>query len=236
MNKKNFFKNIRKDLEKKKDPAYKQGATNFFNEPVTFIGVRTPYSRKIAKKYWQEIKELPKKNIFLLVEELLKSKFFEERLIALQWVWSLNKNFEKKDFKIFERWLKTYIDNWAHDDDFCSHVLGVILFQYPDLVPNVMKWTTSKNRWVRRAAAVSFIYGVRRKKFLKEIFAVSDILLKDSDDLVQKGYGWALKEASNVFPAQVFTFVLKRKKEMPRTALRYAIEKYPKEMRKQAMK
>ena len=103
-------------------------------------------------------------------------------------------------------------------------------------MPRVKTWAKSKNRWLRRASAVILIYSVRQEKYLKNILKTADILLQDSDDLVQKGYGWSLKVASNTFPKEVLEFIMKRKNKMPRTALRYAIEKYPKEMKSKAMK
>jgi len=105
----------------------------------------------------------------------------------------------------------------------------------------------SKNRWVKRASAVVHIYPTNKlssfrkdiiknsQKYLTDIFKIADILLLDQDDLVQKGYGWMLKEASNVFPQEVFKYVMKHKATMPRTALRYAIEKLPAKLKKQAM-
>ena len=71
---------------------------------------------------------------------------------------------------------------------------------------------------------------------LREAFVVADILLKDSDDMVQKAYGWMLKEVSNQYPERVFSYVMKHKDKMPRTALRYAIEKLSLSLKKQAMK
>lgn len=89
---------------------------------------------------------------------------------------------------------------------------------------------------MRRAAAVSLILPARKGKFLEVIFQLADILLKDQDDLVQKGYGWMLKSASALHQEAVFNYVLKNKKEMPRTALRYDIEKMPPDLRIKAMK
>ena len=68
------------------------------------------------------------------------------------------------------------------------------------------------------------------------VFKTADLLLTDDDDMVQKGYGWMLKEAANRFPNEVFNYVMKNRRDMPRTALRYAIEKYPAAKRKEAMK
>ena len=83
---------------------------------------------------------------------------------------------------------------------------------------------------------VTLILPARKGKFLSDIFEIAQLLLEDQDDLVQKGYGWLLKEASKKHQRQVFDFILKHKKTMPRTALRYAIEKMPEKLRKEAMR
>jgi 3-methyladenine DNA glycosylase AlkD len=88
---------------------------------------------------------------------------------------------------------------------------------------------------MRRASAVSLIIPARNGLFLNDIFEIADTLLYDKEDLVQKGYGWMLKAASQAYQKEVFDFVIERKATMPRTALRYAIEKMPQELRKKAM-
>ena len=114
--------------------------------------------------------------------------------------------------------------------------VGSFIEKFPSYIANLKTWTASDNRWVRRAAAVTFILPGRKDNFLNDIFEISDRLLTDKDDLVQKGYGWMLKEASKSHQQKVFEYVMKNKKEMHRTALRYAIEKLPKDLRDKAMK
>ncbi len=234
MKKLQLLRSIRDELEQNKELVYKNGVTRYLKEDVNPIGVRMPKVRRIAKKYFP--KDLNKKEIFELCEQLLEKRTMEETFIAFAWVRRIEDNLVITDFARLERWLKKYVDNWAFCDDFCTHAFGSFILQFPSLIPRVKKWTKSKNRWLRRASAVIFIHAIKKKAYLKHIFEIADILLLDRDDLVQKGYGWALKEASNKYPAKVFAFVMKRKKQMPRTALRYAIEKYPQEMRKEAMK
>jgi len=91
------------------------------------------------------------------------------------------------------------------------------------------------SKTIDSGAAVSLIIPARRGKFQREIFRIADSLLTDRDDLVQKGYGWMLKAASQADEKGVFEFVMKRKRTMPRTALRYAIEKMQPELKQQAM-
>ncbi|MFH1611624.1 MAG: DNA alkylation repair protein, partial [Patescibacteria group bacterium] len=177
-----------------------------------------------------------KTELFNVCKELMESGFQEEFIIASAWAFKRRKEFSMSDFKIFESWIKKYISNWATCDDFCTKSLGHLLLDFPALVPKIKPWTGSKNKWLRRALAVSLIIPVRNKKNLDDIFDVSIKLMKDPEDLVQKAYGWALKEASNKYPKEVFDFVIKHKAQMTRTALRYAIEKMPKEWKKKTMK
>ena len=88
---------------------------------------------------------------------------------------------------------------------------------------------------MRRAAAVSLIIPARQGKFLNDIFEIADLLLLDKDDMVQKGYGWMLKVASQKHQLEIFDYVVANKAIMPRTALRYAIEKMPPELKAIAM-
>jgi 3-methyladenine DNA glycosylase AlkD len=128
-----------------------------------------------------------------------------------------------------------YLSTWGGVDDFCTHTLGYFLYTYPEFTPVVRKWATSKNPWILRTAAVSLIYGLRRGVFLDYIFDVADAMLTDPRKYVQNGYGWMLKEATKHFQELVFEYVMQKKAEMPRRALRYAIEKMPKSLKAQAM-
>ncbi len=159
----------------------------------------------------------------------------EESFIACEWSYSLRKVYKPADFKTFEKWVNLYVTNWASCDTFCNHTVGAFVEMYPDYLSNLKKWAKSKNRWMRRASAVSLIVPAKQGKFLNDILQIADILLQDRDDMVQKGYGWMLKEAGRNHQKEIFNFVVSRKNIMPRTALRYAIEKMPKELKKKAM-
>lgn len=226
---------IRKELKQKIDFKYKKGSTKYFAGEIESYGVRTPHVRKIAKKFYVDVKHLHKREIFVLCEELLSSGYSEEAIVAFQWAYNIRRQYQKEDFVLFEKWLKYYVVNWAQCDDLCTHAFGYFIFEFPEFVPKVKLWTKSSNRWLRRASAVIFIYPIKKKRYNDDIFEIVDMLLLDKDDLVQKGYGWLLKETSNLYPKKVFEYVLEHKNYMPRVALRYAIGKLPKEMQQQAM-
>ncbi|MFH1611675.1 MAG: DNA alkylation repair protein [bacterium] len=226
---------IRQELKQNIDKKYKQTSYSFFKEKIMLYGVRAPIVRKISKKYFLDIKDLDKKEIWNLCEELLKSGYNEEKTVAFDWAYRLEKQYTKSDFKIFERWLKEYVSNWGDCDDFCTHAFGKLIFLFPEFLVKLPVWAKNKNVWVRRASAVILIYPNRKDKYIDESFQIADILLKDKEDLVQKGYGWLLKEISNKDKKIVFDYVMKNKTQMLRTALRYAIEKLPSNLKKQAM-
>jgi 3-methyladenine DNA glycosylase AlkD len=206
---------------------------------VKVLGVRTPSVRQIANAFFRELKFHGIKNLDSIIpycEYLLAQRISEYRTIAFQWNFKCKVQFHPKHFDLFERWLKIYVTSWGSCDDFSTHTLGYFLLQFPEFIPQVKTWTHSPNQWVRRAAAVSFIYALRRGKYLSHAFEIADSVLQDSEMYVLKGYGWMLKEATKHFQEEVFQYVLTHKDTMPRVSLRYAIEKMPKPLKQEAMK
>ena len=226
---------VRQELCQSIDEKTRESASRFFKEQVKFHGVKSAVVKKIATKYYREIKDRDKKEIFSLCENLLQANYGEEAFIAFEWSNSLRRQFVPEDFAVFERWVDLYVDNWAKCDTLCNHTLGTFVEMYPQFIESLAIWARSENRWLRRASAVTLILPARKGLFRKEVFEISDILLMDRDDMVQKGYGWLLKEASKKHQTEVFDYVMKWKAKMPRTALRYAIEKMPVEMKRRAM-
>ena len=235
---KNILSKLKIELNQNIDDKYKQESPKYHKEPVNYLGVRTPIVRKIAKKIFKEIKPLGKEKVFSLCEELFKSGNTEELTIAVQWAAEYNAELIESDFKIIKKWFSKYISNWGSCDNFCLNLLSHFIVKYPQCKQIVKSWTGSNNRWKRRASAVAFIQGgswTIHSTYLNDVFDVALELMTDEDDLVQKGFGWMLKVAADTHQKEVFDFVIKHKKEMPRTSLRYAIEKMPQSLRKRAM-
>jgi 3-methyladenine DNA glycosylase AlkD len=228
-------KQIREELILKSDAKTKESSQRFFKEKVKTHGVKSKEVGIIVKKTLKTLSEYSKQQVFSIVEELYQSGYCEESWIGSALALDKKEEFVKTDFKIFEKWIDSYIDDWAKCDVFCNHTVWALLNKYPELIPNLKKWAISKNRWMRRASSVSLINPAKEGKYLEESLQLADILLTDKEDLVQKGYGWLLKEQSRKHQKTIFEYVVKHKKEMPRTALRYAIELMPGEIRKKAM-
>ena len=230
-----IVKEIEKELKERTKYVDVSGQVKYFKESIKPWGLNNPEARKMAKKYYAKYKPSYEEAI-KISEELLKSGYFEEGVIAFDLMTKYKKQFDKNSFKIFEKWVVKYVHNWAWCDDIGPHLINVVIEKYPSFVNELVNWTSSKNRWKKRAAAVSLIPSARHGRFLKESFIVCDRLLVDEDDLVQKGYGWLLKEASKADEQKVISYLEKNYSKMPRTAFRYALEKINEKDRKRLMK
>lgn len=197
-----------------------------------------PAVRQIGRQVFHDLKPrgIHDLDVILeLCEDLLQRRVVEYRLIAFQWSFRMKKHFEPRHFPILAHWVNSYLTGWGSCDDLSIHTMGNFLYRYPKFSSKVKAWAQSTKPMVRRAAAVSFIYGLRRGQGIKHIFDVADALLEDNDIYVLKGYGWMLKEATKHFQEEVFAYLMRKKDAMPRVSLRYAIEKLPKAMKVLAM-
>jgi len=226
---------LRAELTALGNRADREGAKRFFKETIESYGVRAATVKLLARTYGRQLQGKTKEEVFTLCENLLASGMMEEGHIAAAWALKQKKYFTASDFDTFTRWIDSYITNWANCDGFCNHTVGTLLEQYPSLLPRLHEWAASPNRWLRRASAVSLVLPARKGLFREHIFSIAVQLITDNDDLVQKGYGWMLKELAKKDAESVYRFVLRHRRAMPRTALRYAIEQLPGEWKRAAM-
>jgi 3-methyladenine DNA glycosylase AlkD len=217
------------------DEKTRDSSQRFFKETIRCHGVKAAVTVQIGKEYYQAVKDKPKVEVFDLCEQLWQTGYLEEAGIACNWSYYLHKQYTPIDFVVFEKWVNRYLTNWATCDTLCNHSVGTFIEMYPAFLKDLKKWALSNNRWMKRASAVSLIVPARKGKFLPDILEIADILLLDKDDMVQKGYGWMLKASSQANQKVIFEYVMSKKAIMPRTALRYAIEKMPQDLKKKAM-
>lgn len=232
---------ITRDLRAVADPAYREGQTRYGLSAEHLLGVRVAAVRRIGRAHGAALKALTLEARLAVCETLLRTGWYEHQVIAFAWAAQAARHFTPAHFTVFERWLKAYVRAWNECDDLCGGALGACVRRYPQLWPRLRRWTRSRNRWQRRAAAVAFIAVLRPRArpspaAIDEALALAEALLHDPDDLVQKGYGWLLKEASVTAPQRVLDFVNARRATMPRTALRYALEKLPSRQRQKVLK
>jgi 3-methyladenine DNA glycosylase AlkD len=231
-----ILKSLREELIRNSNEKDRIAGERFFKEEVKILGMKAVVTEKIGTAFYTKIEDKSKSNIFSLCDNLFSTGIMEESFVACHWSYVVSAQYEPADFRLFDKWINSYVNNWATCDTLCNHSVGTLVELYPSLINDLKGWSRSGNRWVKRASAVSLIIPARKGKFLNDIFEIADTLLTDKDDMVQKGYGWMLKAASQAHQSDVFKYVMKNKKIMPRTALRYAIEKMPAEMRAEAMR
>ena len=230
-----IHKAIVRDLKQHVEVEYRRGAQKYIKEGITLLGVRLNIVRRISASYYRKVKTNGRSVILSFCTELLKSEYAEEKVIAFDWAYRLRKHYKPDDFSTLESWLRKYVSNWGSCDDLCRHAFGAFVYQFPQFLRDVIKWTESENRWLRRGAAVIMIYSLRKGKHLDVAIRIADRLLHDDDYLVQNGFGWMLKDASILFPKRVFDYVMRKKMKMPRRALRYAVERFTVQQRRKAM-
>lgn len=212
---------IQKDLKASITPGKAEILSRFFKtgkgeygEGDIFIGVMVPEIRKVAKKYKDiDLNELQK---------LIKSKIHEERLCAALILTYRELNEDVVDFYLSNT---KCINNWDIIDLTAPKVLGKWMIDYPDNRKILYKFAKSKSLWERRIAILSTFAFIRKRDF-KDALAIAEILLNDSHDLIHKAVGWMLREIGKRDQKIEEKFLKKFYKKMPRTMLRYAIERF----------
>lgn len=229
-----MFNEVRKDLEKLKDPQRAKNSAWYFKtglgqygEGDIFLGITVPKQREVAKKYT----DLSLSDI----QKLLLSKIHEHRFVALAiLVLQFRDADELNREKIFDFYIKNAknINNWDLVDSSAPYIVGEYLAGRKKTI--LYKLAGSGNLWERRIAIISTSGFIKRAEF-EDTFAISEILLSDSCDLIHKAVGWMLREVGKRNSSDLEKFLKKHQKNMPRTMLRYAIERFDSGKRKHYM-
>ncbi|MGN0479473.1 MAG: DNA alkylation repair protein [Hominenteromicrobium sp.] len=192
--------------------------------------------RRLSARLFRELKGLPIGAVLPLCEALLEKRAWAPGVIAFDWAYRLRAQYTADVYDVFYRWLKAYVRGWGDCDDFCTHAFGELLRQNPALFARVLTWTADSDFWVRRASAVVLIPSILKEQYKGlNPYEISDALMTDPHDLVQKGYGWMLKCLSQVEPESVRRYLTAHHAVMPRTAYRCALEKFDPQTRKALM-
>ncbi len=209
----------------------------YFKEPVDYYGAEN----KQLKQYLQELITRVRETWTLadavaFCRTMVKDKHMEPRGVGYQVVAHFVPSAGPELLPDIRGWLEKTCGNWGLVDNLAPSVLGPLLDRYPDLIPEVVEWTASPNLWLRRGAVVAFVPLVRRKKKYQAVaYRLARRLLDDEEDLMHKAVGWLLREAGKEDPARLEKFLLRHGTRIPRTTVRYAIEKFSKEDRKRLL-
>jgi 3-methyladenine DNA glycosylase AlkD len=221
-------------LKKLADPARAEGAQRYFKEAFQCYGLTSAQARDLAKETHQIVKAVwSVEDAVELCDILLPNPCHEAKALAILILEKYRNDFPRSLFLRIKTWLAAnYLNNWAAVDVLCPDAVGSLLLKYPELVKKTKAWAKSPNRWIRRASLVSFIKLARKKGYLDPIYEISASHFADTDDLIQKANGWLLREAGKADMKRLEKFLLKHGPAVPRTTLRYAIERFDEKKRK----
>ncbi|MEW6338823.1 MAG: DNA alkylation repair protein [Acidobacteriota bacterium] len=215
------------------DPKRAAGIQRYFKEPIASYGLDGATAKRLVKELVTQTKGAwTVADAVSFCNLMVRDPNFEPRGIAFQVLAAFAKDADASLAGDVRRWLEKSCDNWALVDNLAPSVLAPLLERHPKLVPEIVRWTASRNMWLRRAAAVAFIPLVRAGHHLDTAYDVATRLFDDSEDLMHKAVGWMLREAGKKDMPRLERFLKAEGPRMPRTTVRYAIERFPAEKRK----
>lgn len=229
------LQDVKEEIQKNSNPENAKNSSRFFKtgkgqygEGDIFVGIKNPVLRQMSQKF----KDISMSDNLLL----LKSKIHEERLLAL---FILIKKYSKADeegkSEIFQVYLtnRQYVNNWDLVDLSAYKIVGDYLFDKDKSI--LYQLAISNGLWDKRIAMISTFFFIKNDKY-EDAFKLADILLNDKHDLIQKAVGWMLREIGKRDIDAEKNFLQNRYKTMPRTMLRYAIEKFEETERQRYLK
>lgn len=211
------------------------GVQWFFQDEIRSHGWYTAALRRAVRRCRREIlREHDFDFLVNVADNLFSGSVLEEKVAAVFLLEQLDAQFGDREFRLFEAWLGR-ISSWADHDGLVHYLIAPMVAANPARVKDVFRWAKSRGRWHRRAACVAMIRGARAKMFFPEIVKLSDFLLADRDDMVQKGLGWLLRETAKFDAKRTVPYLMQIRGRAPRRVLRTACETLPATTRKKVL-
>ena len=221
-------------------PAGGFDASRYFRGPgdLAFYNVGTSAMRALARSvhaahrlHWSIDEAVA------FADALITDRHLEVKSVGVELLARYRRDFTPPLLQVWKRWLAdNHSANWATTDAICGVLIGPLLVRYPRLAPRMRTWARDGNMWVRRASIVGLIPLVRRGESLDLVYEVARRLHGDEEDLIQKAVGWALREAGKTDMARLERYLRANGPAIPRTTLRYAIERFPEQKRRALLK
>ncbi len=224
-------------LKAKADAKRAAGARKYFKETVEFYGVATPDVRNIAADLYATIKkDWTVENAIRYCEIMFREAELEAKGLGALVMIRYKKALPKSLFERIKGWLAAdLLNNWASVDVFCPEAVGTLLVRHPELVERIRAWARHPNLWVRRASLVSFLKLAKDEAYSDAIYDIARSHFGTEDDLIRKAAGWLLREVGKKDMARLEGFLLDHGPDIPRTTLRYAIERFDAKKRKELL-
>lgn len=236
-----YGEHLRSELKKISSSEVAKASQRYSSGGLEWVGVRAGDIKLIVKEFHTQNSHLSANDVLSISEEILAcAKYSEEVFVAFGLLDKFVKNNYQDDLLFrFEYWLENYACNWGHVDILCIKTIYLFLMARPHLIEETQVWSKSEVSWCRRASNVVWVKFIRRKigktvycLDTRLVFKNCNVLMKDPDEFVQKSIGWLLKVTSVHHENDVVEYIRANHRDMPRSTIRYALEKVDKELRK----
>jgi 3-methyladenine DNA glycosylase AlkD len=212
-------------------PSGEFNAQRYFrgDHSLRFYNVGTAVVREYARSiYLANRGRWTIEDAMALADELIVDPYLETKSVGIEVVARFRNAFMPGHLSRWKRWLAgNHSANWATTDSICGTLIGPLLVKHPELADRLRIWSKDRNMWVRRASIVGLISLVRTGAALDTAYDISRVLHRDQEDLIQKAVGWTLREAGKKDMERLEQYLLSEGRMIPRTTVRYAIERFP---------
>lgn len=199
--------------------------------PTVFLNTGTPFQRGLGKALAREHRgDWSLSDALTLADTLVRDSRFEAKSVGIEVLACFHRQFTPAVLPVVKQWLaQDHCANWATADSLCGYVIGPLLLTHPALIADVASWRTHRNLWMRRASAVALIKPAVKAggPALDAAFEVATALRGDPHDLIHKAVGWLLRETGRVEADRLVRYLRDGGPRIPRTTVRYAIERFP---------
>jgi 3-methyladenine DNA glycosylase AlkD len=215
---------VRAILKSRGSAEHAKGVQWFFKEEVKSRGWYTAALRSFARQRAREIlREHDLEFLVQVADRLFNGRVLEEKIFAVLLLENRTRKLDERHFRLLESWIDR-ISSWADHDGLVHYLIAPLIATDSKRLARIFTWAKSPDRWHRRAACVALIQGTRQKNSFRQIVQLSNLLLCDDDDMVQKGLGWLLRETAKRDPERTIPYLLKIRSRAPRLVLRTACE------------
>jgi len=216
---------LRRGLINGASAPHTEEVQRFFKDEIQSRGWYTKELRKLARRFTRVIRgEEGLDYLVQVADNLFHGSILEEKVLAVLLLEPCVEDFKPSHFRFFEQWLDR-VSTWADHDGLVQYLIGPMIVADPRRVRRVFVWSHSKNRWRRRASAVALLRGTNQGLFWDEVQQITEALLEDEDDIVQKGLAWLLRETARFDGARTMPLLMSIRARAPRLVLRTACER-----------
>jgi 3-methyladenine DNA glycosylase AlkD len=226
---------LRGALKRGGSAEHAKGVQWFFKEEIKSHGWYTAALRRFARQTRRSILEEHGLEFLIQVaDKMFSGTVLEEKVFAVLLLENLTGKLDETHFAMIESWIGR-ISSWADHDALVHCLIAPMVAADRTRLKRVFAWSKSPDRWHRRAACVAVIQGRQQREFFRETVLLSNILLNDQDDMVQKGLGWLLRVMAKVDPENTMPYLMSIRDRAPRLVLRTACETLAPEVRRKIL-